>query len=397
MKQIIMVYALLALLLFALMSVLSYGVGGGYVYVLWHGVQLQTNLWVIVFAGLLLSFLIKMSSIVLKRYLKQEKRKIQHITHFKDLHSYEQLGVLWLLGAEAQEERYIQPTFGNSGLLNQTIQANLLIKKNQPSDALKTLEDSPADAFELAELQRIKAYLTQKDGEQALTHLEFLNGHQLSPWLIDLKHSYEQKLIQLWGVFAVQFPWIYLKSTQHGHLEAVAKYEWLSQLLKDVEQASESDLDLLKKRYLEQQDYIQSLNFETKILWLKLLSRFPDMAEQHGDLAIKLLDERFDQEVFYLWFQQQLLKQNPDFSLVEKQINDLDVKYPSMPILSFALWHVYIATEREQEASHLLELYPDNIMMNYLRIKSTLNGDELLIQQLNSVFEKDSNFIQVKI
>ena len=105
--------------------------------------------------------------------------------------------------------------------MNQTIQANLLIKKNQPSDALKTLEDSPADAFELAELQRIKAYLTQKDGEQALTHLEFLNGHQLSPWLIDLKHSYEQKLIQLWGVFAVQFPWIYLKSTQHGHLEAV--------------------------------------------------------------------------------------------------------------------------------------------------------------------------------
>ena len=134
-------------------------------------------------------------------------------------------------------------------------------------------------------------------------------------------------------------------------------------MLKDVEQASESDLDLLKKRYLEQQDYIQSLNFETKILWLKLLSRFPDMAEQHGDLAIKLLDERFDQEVFYLWFQQQLLKQNPDFSLVEKQINDLDVKYPSMPILSFALWHVYIATEREQEASHLLELYPDNIKL----------------------------------
>ncbi len=75
MKQIIMVYALLALLLFALMSVLSYGVGGGYVYVLWHGVQLQTNLWVIVVAGLLLSFLIKMSSIVLKRYLKREKRK----------------------------------------------------------------------------------------------------------------------------------------------------------------------------------------------------------------------------------------------------------------------------------------------------------------------------------
>ena len=57
--------------------------------------------------------------------------------------------------------------------------------------------------------------------------------------------------------------------------------------------------------------------------------------------------------------------------------------------------YIYIATEREQEASHLLELYPDNIMMNYLRIKSTLNGDELLIQQLNSVFEKDSKLTKI--
>lgn len=397
MKQIIMIYAVIALLLFALMSVLSYGVGGGYVYVLWHGIQLQTNVWVIVFTVLFFSFIIRVCAIVLKRYLNREKRKIQHVTSFKDLHSYEQLGVLWLLGAEAQEERFIQPTFGHSGLLNQTIQANLFIKKNQPSEALNILEDSPADAFELAELQRIKAYLIQNDGDQALTHLEFLNGHQLSPWLVDLQESYEKKLIQLWGIFAVQFPWIYLKSTQHGHLDAVAKYDWLFQLLKNIDNASEYDLELLKERYLEQQEYILSLAYETKVLWLKLLSRFPDMAEQHGDLAIRLLDERFDQDVFYLWFQQQLLKQNPDFLLVEKQINDLEIKYPSMPILSFALWHIYNATEREDEANKILALYPDNIMMNYLRIKSTLNGDELLIQQLNSVFEKDSNYMQVKI
>ena len=68
-----------------------------------------------------------------------------------------------------------------------------------------------------------------------------------------------------------------------------------------------------------------------------------------------------------------------------------------MPVLSFALWHIYTATERQDEATKILELYPDNIMMNYLRIKSTLNGDELLIQQLNSVFENDNNFMQVKI
>ena len=34
-------------------------------------------------------------------------------------------------------------------------------------------------AFELAELQRIELFLAQEDAEQALTHLEFLNQHEL--------------------------------------------------------------------------------------------------------------------------------------------------------------------------------------------------------------------------
>lgn len=392
-----MVYALIALLVFALLSVLSYGTGPGYIYLLWHGIQIQTNIWFVCFALLILSLIIKLGLHVLKRYLSREKRKTTQVLNFKDLHTYEQLGVLWLLGAEAQDEVYVQPAFGESGLLSQTIQANLLIKKNQSADALKVLEKSPADAFELAELQRIKAYLVQNDGEQALTHLEFLNGHQLSPWLMDLQQSFEKKRTQLWGVFAVQFPWLYLKSTQYGHLEFATKHEWLSQLLKDVDQADEQDQELLKNRYLMQKDYILSLPYETKILWLKLLSRFSDMTMEHGALAISLLDERFDQEVFYLWFQQQLLKQNPDYESVEKQINQLEMKYPSMPVFAFALWHIYNATEREPEADKILSLYPDNMMMNYLRIKNSLNGDEQLIQQLNSVFEKDSNFLQVKI
>lgn len=68
-----------------------------------------------------------------------------------------------------------------------------------------------------------------------------------------------------------------------------------------------------------------------------------------------------------------------------------------MPILAFSHWHIYMATNREDAATQLLSLYPDNILMNYLRIKSTLNGDEVLIQQLNTVFGQDANFIQVKI
>lgn len=397
MKQILWGYALIALVLFALLSILSFGVGPGYVYVLWHGIQIQTNLWFIAFALLLISLVIKMIIFFLKRYLNREKRKAQQVLSFKDLHRYEQLGVLWLLGAEAQEEMYFQPVFAESGLLNQAIQANLLIKQDQTEDALKILEQSPADAFELAEIQRIKAYLRQNQGEHALTHLEFLNGHQLSRWLMDLEQSYQQTLIDLWGTFAIQFPWIYLKSTQFGHLQALDKCAWLSELLKDVDHASEDDLQRLKERYLQQQQHILNVDFEIKLLWLKLLSRFADMSSEHAALALSLLNERFDQDVFYLWFQQQLLKQNPDYPWVEQQINDFEKKYPSMPVLSFALWHIYNATDRQSEADQILRLYPDNILMNYLRIKSTLNGDELLIQQLNSVFEKDTNFIQAKI
>lgn len=61
-------------------------------------------------------------------------------------------------------------------------------------------------AFELAELQRIEIYLSQQQGEQALTHLEFLNQHELSPWLIQVKSAYEQRLVALWGYLPYSFP-----------------------------------------------------------------------------------------------------------------------------------------------------------------------------------------------
>ena len=60
-------------------------------------------------------------------------------------------------------------------------------------------------------------------------------------------------------------------------------------------------------------------------------------------------------------------------------------------------WHIYTATERMEEANQLLDLYPDNILMNYLRVKAALNGNESLIQQLNSIYEKDTNFIAFKL
>ncbi len=66
-------------------------------------------------------------------------------------------------------------------------------------------------------------------------------------------------------------------------------------------------------------------------------------------------------------------------------------------VLSFAKWHIYTALGMQEQADTLLSLYPDNVLMNYLRIKSTLNGDEDLIKQLNLIFENNANFVEMKI
>ncbi len=109
------------------------------------------------------------------------------------------------------------------------------------------------------------------------------------------------------------------------------------------------------------------------------------------------MQEHFDPEVFYLWFQQQLLKQIPDYAYVEQRIMELEQKYTSVPMLAFAKWHIFMATDRQTDAAQLLDLYPDNILMSYLRIKSTLGDDSDLIRQLNLIFENDVNFLNFKI
>lgn len=397
MKHIILVYGFVCLILIAVLSLLSYGAGPGYVYALWHGIQIQTNMWFLSLFLLCAGLIFNLVWIWLKRYLTREKRKQQQVLKFSELHTYEQLGVLWVLEGEAQQSEFVQPAFQSSGLLKNIIQSRILLKQGHLDQALDKLEHTPADTFELAEIQRIEVYLAKSDGGQALMHLEFLNGHALSPWLTELETSFNQRIVTLWGRFAMQFPWMYLTSTHFGMLETETKQVWLEQLLGQFDQANYDQIQLVAERYIQQQEQIALLTFETKKLWLKLLSRMPDLAEQHGILALELLNERFDQDVFYLWFQQQLLKQNPDYAVVENQIKYLESKYLSVPIFSFALWHIYMATQREEEAKQLLLLYPDNSLMNYLRIKSTFNGDELLIKQLNSVFENDANFIQVKI
>ncbi|MCU4581979.1 heme biosynthesis protein HemY [Acinetobacter gyllenbergii] len=397
MKHLLWIYLLASMVLFALFAILSYGYGNGYVYIYWRDWQFQSGVWGLIALFVVISLLAQFAWLFGKRYFAREQRKKETILHFKDLHPYEQLGIVWLLEAAKDQQVFIERVYTQSGLLNHIIDAQFDYKNGDYETALQSLEKSAPMAFELAELQRIDIYLEQQETQKALTHLEFLAQHQLSPWLIEIETAYQQRITALWGKLALQEPWLFLQTTQYGLLDAEHRDLWLQQLLIRFDQASVDDLAALQQRYLFLQDEIQTRPYSSKVLWLKLLARMPEMSVQHEDLALHLLQDQFDPEVFYLWFQQQLLKQIPDYAYVEQRIMQLEQRYTSVPMLSFAKWHIYVATQRQAEAEQLLTLYPDNILMSYLRIKSTLGDNPDLIRQLNLIFENDVNFLNFKI
>ncbi|OBY72506.1 hypothetical protein [Acinetobacter gyllenbergii] len=397
MKHLLWIYLLASLVLFALFAILSYGYGNGYVYIYWRDWQFQSGVWGLIALFIVISLLAQFAWLFGKRYFAREQRKKETILHFKDLHPYEQLGIVWLLEAAKDQQVFIERVYTQSGLLNHIIDAQFDYKNGDYETALQSLEKSAPMAFELAELQRIDIYLEQQETQKALTHLEFLAQHQLSPWLIEIETAYQQRITALWGKLALQEPWLFLQTTQYGLLDAEHRDLWLQQLLIRFDQASVDDLAALQQRYLFLLDEIQTRPYSSKVLWLKLLARMPEMSVQHEDLALHLLQDQFDPEVFYLWFQQQLLKQIPDYAYVEQRIMQLEQRYTSVPMLSFAKWHIYVATQRQAEAEQLLTLYPDNILMSYLRIKSTLGDNPDLIRQLNLIFENDVNFLNFKI
>lgn len=81
--------------------------------------------------------------LLLKRYLNREKRKLEQVLSFEQLHPFEKLGVLWLLDGEDEQQQVIQQVFDQSGLLKQIIHAQLLYKQQNFSEALSILEHSP--------------------------------------------------------------------------------------------------------------------------------------------------------------------------------------------------------------------------------------------------------------
>lgn len=397
MKQIIHLYLFIALILLALFSVLSYNAGAGYVYMLWHGMQIQTSFGFLIVLSVLLSFVTHMSWHGFKSYLNSEKRKLKYINEFSALHPYEQLGVIWILQGNDAEQDFVQKIFQQSGLLQQIFQSRYYFLKKNYDAALAALSGCPAATFELSEIQRIEIYLAKDDATLALTHLEFLNSQLLSPWLIPIEDCFKKRLDTLWANFAFNYPWLYLHTTVDIALDDEAMEKWLIQLLEKYEQASTDDIEKLQLNYTENEALIKNLPYTLQVLWLKLLLRITNMDLYLETLAVCLLEKKFDQEVFYIWFQQQLLQEQPRYEEIELYIQQLDQKYTSLPILSFAQWYIYTETQRFNEADALLTRFPQNIFMSYLRIKSSLKDQQDLLDELRLVFESNAKFMQFKI
>ncbi|MBV6572847.1 heme biosynthesis protein HemY, partial [Acinetobacter baumannii] len=266
MKHLLWVYFLISLILFAALALLSYGYGMGYVYIYWRQLQLQTNVWGLVFTFIVMSFIAQVIWLWIKRYSSREQRKRENIFQFKNLHPYEQLGIVWLLEAAEDQRVFIERVFTQSGLLKNIIDAKFLVLSGDYQKALEALDQSPPMAFELAELQRIEIFLAQNEAERALTHLEFLYQHQLSPWLEEIETAYQQRLTALWGQLALQQPWVYLRSMKYGLLDAEHRDLWLQQLLQQFDQASIDDLQALQQRYLDLESEIQTRPYSLSLI-----------------------------------------------------------------------------------------------------------------------------------
>ena len=170
MKHLLKIYFLAILSLFAIFSVFSYGYGSGYAYIYWRDWQFQSSFWGLVTCFILVSFIAQAGWLLAKRYLAQQQRQKDTILRFKDLHPYEQLGIVWLLDAAKDQQVFIERVFTQSGLLSNIVDAQFDYRNGDYETALMNLEKSAPMAFELAELLRVDIFLERQETEKALTH-----------------------------------------------------------------------------------------------------------------------------------------------------------------------------------------------------------------------------------
>lgn len=381
MRNQIISYLCLCALLLAVFFILSFNSGFGYVYVQWLGWQVQSNMLVMLLALFVCVAVVVMLWRFLRKVLRRKMQKYTVPKSFRELHPYERMGIVWLLHGERAEQEKIIATYQESTLLYSLIQAKFCIAQGQTEQAKQWLKQIQNPLFELAELLKIDIALAEKRYAEALDRLEFLTVQPLSTWLKPVEAAYQIELQEKWLLLSQTCPWWIFKASHQPQFQCEQQQVWLHALLAQSEQASDEAqrlfLDWARQRL---NDGAQS-DIQENIILLKLMCQFHVFDAETAQFAQQLLAQRFIPEVLYIWLDKSL-NQPVDIQVLDAQVQNWKVQYPAQPSLSFAQWHIDQRQHKFAEADALLNQFPDDAYMAYLRIQNTLQASEMLQHDL---------------
>lgn len=386
MRDRVLSYICLTMLLIAVIFVLSFNSGFGYVYIQWLGWQMQSNLFVLLV--FLVGFMAVFSLLwhILRKFFRRRFQKHIIPKSFQELHPYERIGIVWLLHAELVEQERVISTYQNSELLYPLISARLLIDQGHGDQARQWLKENQNPLFELAELLKIDIALADKNYAEALDRLEFLTVQPLSIWLQAVEKAYQAELREKWLLLSKTCPWWIFKASHQPQFNPEQNVIWLQALLDQSLEASDADQQLFLEWYQSIALDLPDMDIQEQILILKLLSQFAVFNAESADFAQKILQQRFVPEVLYIWLDKALHQQQP-IQYLEQQIQQWQELYPAQPSLTFAQWHIYQRQQNFEQARQLLNQFPDDAYMAYLRIQDAIKSSDALQDDLKLLLQ----------
>ena len=214
------------------------------------------------------------------------------VLHFKNLHPMNNSGIVWLLDAAKDQQVFIERVFTQSGLLNNIVDAQFDYRNGDYETALRHLEKSAPMAFELAELLRIDIFLEQQETEKGVDPFGVSGPASAFSWLSEIETAYQQRITILWGKLALQNRGCFTHHAAGVYLTLNIVIYGLQQLLIQFDQASVDDL-IACSNVIWHCKEIQARPYSSKVLWLKLMARLPEMSLQHEDLAFTFIAGAF--------------------------------------------------------------------------------------------------------
>ena len=387
MRYLLLSYLTVFLLSIALFILLSFNTTFGYVFIQWHGWQLQTNLLVLLIALFISSGFVYIFWQLFKNVSRGYLQKYQVPKNFNALHPYERLGILWLLHAERTEQEHINQTYKRSYLLYPLIRARLALAQNNITEAQQWLKSKDIPLFELVELLKIDMALLEKNADLALNRLEFLTVQPLSSWLIPIQNTYKIELQNKWLKFATDYPWVVFRSLHHPVFTHEQQKLWLNALVQQIQHATDEDWALFEAWYAKNKQLIQFYDTDSKTDILKVMSHRSYFDIDIIPFAEAILSKRFIPNVLYIWLGKQLKQEAPNLIEMEEKIQEWLSLYPAQPSLGFAQWHLYTRLNQTDKLETLLELYPDDPYMAYLRLQAQAKSSESILNDLKLMMQ----------